>query len=381
LDFELTEEQRLLCATIADFARAELNEDVLARDRSGTFSRDAWQKCAEIGLLGLPVASDYGGQGADFLTTMLALETLGHACTDNGLIFSLNAQMWACQTPIEYFGREEQKQRYLPQLCDGSLIAAHGMSEPDSGSDAFAMRTTAVEQDGSYVLNGTKTFASNAPESNLFLVFATTDPAGRFATLCAFLIERGTSGLTVGQPISKMGLRTSPMSELFLENCEVGSEQMLGAPGAGMAIFNHSMLYERSCILASTVGTMRRQLERSLEYARQRKQFGQPIGSFQAISRMLVDMRLRLDTGRLLLYHLGWLLDQQKPATLESALTKLYLSESFVQSSLEALQIHGGYGFMSEYELERDVRDAIGSRLYSGTSEIQYNIVARSMGL
>ena len=381
MDFELTEEQRLLCASIADFARAELNEDVLARDRSGTFSRDAWHKCAEIGLLGLPVASDYGGQGADFLTTILALETLGHACTDNGLIFSLNAQMWACQTPIEHFGSEEQKQRYLPRLCDGSLIAAHGMSEPDSGSDAFAMRTTAVEQDGSYVLNGTKTFASNAPESNLFLVFATTDPAGRFATLCAFLIERETPGLTVGQPISKMGLRTSPMSELFLENCEVGSAQMLGAPGAGMAIFNHSMLYERSCILASTVGTMRRQLERSLEYARQRKQFGQPIGSFQAISRMLVDMRLRLDTARLLLYHLGWLLDQQKPATLDSALTKLYLSESFVQSSLDALQIHGGYGFMSEYELERDVRDAIGSRLYSGTSEIQYNIVARSMGL
>jgi alkylation response protein AidB-like acyl-CoA dehydrogenase len=381
LDFELTEEQRLLCASIADFARAELNEDVVARDRSGTFSRDAWQKCAEIGLQGLPVASDYGGQGADFLTTILALETLGYACTDNGLIFSLNAQMWACQTPIQHFGSEEQKQRYLPRLCDGSSIAAHGMSEPDSGSDAFSMRTTAKEQDGQYILNGTKTFASNAPESDLFLVFATTNPAGGFATLCAFLIEKETPGFTVGPAISKMGLRTSPMSELFLDNCELRAEQMLGAPGAGMAIFNHSMLYERSCILASTVGTMRRQLERSLEYARQRKQFGQPIGSFQAISRMLVDMRLRVDTARLLLYRLGWLLDQQKPATLESALTKLYLSESFVRSSLDALQIHGGYGFMSEYELERDVRDAIGSRLYSGTSEIQYNIVARTMGL
>jgi len=148
-----------------------------------------------------------------------------------------------------------------------------------------------------------------------------------------------------------------------------------------MAIFNHSMLYERSSILASTVGTMRRQLERSLEYARQRKQFGQPIGSFQAISRKLVDMRVRLDTAQLLLYRLGWLLDNERPATLESALVKLYLSESFVQTSLDALQIHGGYGYMAEYELERDVRDAIGSRLYSGTSEIQYNIVARSMGL
>jgi alkylation response protein AidB-like acyl-CoA dehydrogenase len=381
MDFELTDEQRLLCASIAEFARAELNDDVLTRDRSGTFSREVWRKCAEMGPQGLPVATEWGGQGADFLTTMLALETLGHACTDNGLIFSLNAQMWACQTPIQHFGTEEQKQRYLPPLCDGSLIAAHGMSEPDSGSDAFAMRTTAIERAGVYVLSGTKTFASNAPESDLFLVFATTDPAGGFATLCAFLIERGTPGLTVGPPISKMGLRTSPMSELFLEGCEVGPEQMLGAPGAGMAIFNHSMLYERSSILASTVGTMRRQLERSLEYARQRKQFGQSIGSFQAISRKLVDMRVRLDTAQLLLYRLGWLLDQERPATLESALVKLYLSESFVQTSLDALQIHGGYGYMSEYELERDVRDAIGSRLYSGTSEIQYNIVARSMGL
>jgi alkylation response protein AidB-like acyl-CoA dehydrogenase len=381
MDFELTDEQRLLCASIAEFARNELNDDVLARDRSGTFARDAWRKCAEIGLQGLPVAVEYGGQGADYLTTMLALESLGHACTDNGLIFSLNAQMWACQTPIQHFGSEEQKQRYLPALCDGSLIAAHGMSEPDSGSDAFAMRTAAEARDGKYVLNGTKTFASNAPESDLFVVFATADPAGGFATLCAFLIERGTPGFTVGPPISKMGLRTSPMSELFFENCEVTPERMLGARGAGMAIFNHSMLYERSCILASTVGTMRRQLERSLDYARQRKQFGQPIGSFQAISRMLVDMRLRVETAQLLLYRLGWLLDQKKPATLESALTKLYLSESFVRSSLDALQIHGGYGFMSEYELERDVRDAIGSRLYSGTSEIQYNIVARNMGL
>jgi hypothetical protein len=381
LDFELTDEQRLLCASIAEFARTELNDDVLERDKSATFAHDAWLKCARIGLQGLPVSTDYGGQGADFLTTMLALETLGWACTDNGLIFSLNAQMWACETPIQHFGNEEQKQRYLPPLCDGSLIAAHGMSEPDSGSDAFAMRTTAELRDGRYVLNGTKTFASNAPASDLFIVFATTDPAGGFATLCTFLLERGTPGFTVGPPISKMGLRTSPMSELFFENCEVAPEQMLGSPGAGMAIFNHSMLYERSCILASTVGTMRRQLERSLDYARQRKQFGQPIGSFQAISRMLVDMRLRVETARLLIYHLGWLLDQQRPATLQSALTKLYLSESFVRTSLDALQIHGGYGFMSEYELERDVRDAIGSRLYSGTSEIQYNIVARNMGL
>jgi alkylation response protein AidB-like acyl-CoA dehydrogenase len=171
------------------------------------------------------------------------------------------------------------------------------------------------------------------------------------------------------------------MSEVFLESCEVPEDALLGEPGGGMAVFNTSMTWERGCILASTVGAMERQLERSLAYAQERKQFGQPIGSFQAVARSLVDMKIRLETARLLLYRLGWLLSAGKPATLDAALVKLYLSECYVRSSLDALQIHGGYGYMTEYELEREVRDALGSRLYSGTSEIQYNLAARGMGL
>ena len=381
IDFEPTAEQQQLCQTIIEFARAELNEDIIGRDRRGSFSKDVWRRCAELGLQGLPVPSDYGGAGADALTIMLALEALGYACRDNGLIFSLNAQMWACETPIVKFGNDEQKRRYLPRLCDGSLIAAHAMTEPATGSDAFALTTTAARTDGGYVLSGSKTFATNAPESDLFLVFATTDPKRGLAGLCAFLVERATPGLTVGTALSKMGLRTSPMSELFLDGCEVSDEQLLGKPGAGMAMFTSSMLWERSCILASTVGTMQYQLERTIDYARERRQFGQPIGSFQAVSHRIVDMKLRCETARLLLYRLGWLLDHGRPAALDSALGKLYLSECFVQSSLDALQVHGGYGYMTEYELERDVRDAIGSRLYSGTSDIQRNIVARHLGL
>jgi alkylation response protein AidB-like acyl-CoA dehydrogenase len=381
MDFDLTEEQRLLRDAVVEFARHELNEDVLDRDREATFSREAWRKCAGLGLLGLPIPKEYGGAGADAVTTMVALEALGYGCTDNGLIFSLNAQLWACETPIARYGTEEQKRRYLPGLCDGSLIAAHGMSEPGSGSDAFSMSTVAEPTDGGYVLNGSKTFVTNAPESDVFVVFATTDRTQGFAGVTGFVIDNGTPGLTVGKPLSKMGLRTSPMSELFFEGCEVPSACLLGKPGGGMAIFNSSMTWERSCILASTVGTMERQLERAIAYAQERRQFGQPIGGFQAVAHKLVDMRLRLDTARLLLYRLGWLLDQGKPVALDSALVKLYLSECFVGSSLDALQVHGGYGYMTEYELERDVRDAIGSRLYSGTSEIQYNIAARSMGL
>jgi len=381
MDFDLTEEQRLLRDAVIDFARGELNDDIVERDRTGAFSREAWAKCAGLGLLGLPIPRKYGGAGADAVTTLVALEALGYGCTDNGLIFSINAQLWACETPIARYGTEEQKGRYLPGLCDGSLIAAHGMSEPGSGSDAFGMSTVAEPTDGGYVLNGSKTFVTNAPESDVFVVFATTDRTAGFAGVTGFVIENGTPGLTVGKPLSKMGLRTSPMSELFFEGCEVGEACLLGKPGGGMVIFNSSMTWERSCILASTIGTMERQHERAVAYARERKQFGQPIGGFQAVAHKLVDMKLRLETARLLLYRLGWLLDNGKPVALDSALVKLYLSECFVRSSLDALQVHGGYGYMTEYELERDVRDAIGSRLYSGTSEIQYNIAARSMGL
>lgn len=381
MDFELTDEQRSLRASIVEFARRELNDDVVERDANGVFSRDAWRRCAELGILGLPVPDAYGGSGADATTTMVALEALGYACTDNGLLFSLNAQMWAVETPIIRFGSEEQKRRYLPRLADGSYVAAHGMSEPASGSDAFSLSTTARREGDEYVLDGSKTFVTNAPDSDLFLVFGTIDRELGFAGVTAFLLEKGTPGLTVGKPLSKMGLRTSPMSELFFDGCRVRAESVLGKPGGGMRVFDVSMTWERGCILASTVGTMERQLERSLAYARERKQFGVPIGSFQAVSHKLVDMKLRLETSRLLLYRLAALIDDGKPTGLESALVKLHLSDSFVKTSLDALQIHGGYGYMTEYELERDVRDAVGSKLYSGTSELQYEIVAKNLGL
>jgi len=289
--------------------------------------------------------------------------------------------MWACQTPILRYGSEAQKRTYLPGLCDGSLIAAHGMSEPESGSDAFALATSATRSADGFVLDGSKTFVTNAPESDVFVVFATIDRALGFAGVTAFLLDRATPGLSVGIPISKMGLKTSPMSELSLERCAVPESAVLGRVGGGMAVFNTSMLWERSCILASTVGTLERQLERSLAYAKERRQFGRAIGEFQAVSHKLVDMQLRLETARLLAYKVGWLLDQGKTPTLESALVKLYLSDCHLRSSLDALRIHGGYGYMTEFELERDVRDAVGSTLYSGTTEIQYELAARCLGL
>jgi alkylation response protein AidB-like acyl-CoA dehydrogenase len=381
MDFDWTEEQQQFRRDVEEFARRELEDDVASRDLHEEFNREAWKKCASFGIQGLPVPEEYGGMGADPLTVMLAMEALGYACRDNGLIFSLNAQMWSCEVPIARFGTEEQKRRYLPGLCDGSVIGVQAMTEPGSGSDAFSLSTAAARADGGYVLNGSKTFITNAPVADVFVVFASTEPGAGFAGLSAFLVERDTDGLSLGKPLHKMGLRTSPMSEVFFSDCRVPADALVGPEGAGMAVFNHSMDWERSCILASAVGTMQRQLERCIAYARERKQFGQPIGKFQAVGHRVVDMKLRVETARLLLYRLGWLRSRGKVSPLEPAMVKLHISESFLQSSLDALQIFGGYGYMTEYELERDVRDAVGSRLYSGTSDIQRNIIAGHLGL
>jgi alkylation response protein AidB-like acyl-CoA dehydrogenase len=381
MDFALTEEQEELRASVIAFATRDLARDVSTNDRNGIFDREAWRRCAAFGIQGLPLPAEYGGGEADVVTQIVAMEALGYACKDNGLLFALNAQMWACQTPILRYGTAAQKARYLPGLADGSLIGAHGMSEPGSGSDAFALRSSAKRDGEHWVLNGSKTFVTNAPVADVMLVFMSTNPARSFFGITGFLVERDTPGLTIGPPLDKMGLRTSPMSELFFDDCVVTDDAMLGRRDAGFMVFNAAMLVERSLILACTVGSMQRLLERSVTYAREREQFGRPIGAFQAVAHRLVDMKLRLETSRLLLYHLGWLLDTGRPAELDAALVKLHLSESFVASSLDAMQVHGGYGYMAAEELERDVRDALGSRLYSGTSDIQRNLAAQHMGI
>jgi alkylation response protein AidB-like acyl-CoA dehydrogenase len=381
MEFGWTPEQGAFRESVIGFAQRELSHGLPQRDHDGVFDAAAWRKCAAFGIQGLLVDPTYGGSGADALTVTVAMEALGYACGEGGLLFSLNAHMWAVQHPIERFGTDEQKQRYLPGLVDGSLIGAHAMSEPDSGSDAFSLTTHAKPEDGGWRLSGTKMFVTNAPVADVFIVFATTDPPRGFFGVCAFLLDRDTPGLTIGAPLQKMGLRTSPMAEVFLDDCAIGSDALLGRPGGGMAIFTSSMERERSLILACTIGAMERMLEKSLAYAKERRQFGQPIGKNQSVANKIVDMKLRLETARLLLYRLAWSIDQGAKVDLDSALVKLYLAESYVASALDALQTHGGYGYMVDYEIERDVRDALGSRLYSGTSEIQRNLAARYMGL
>lgn len=381
MDFEWSSEQRQYRDRVITWARRELNDHVLRRDAEQEFSHDGWGRCAEFGIQGLPVPREYGGQGADALTIAFGLEALGYACRDNGLLFSLNAQMWSCEMPIVTFGTEKQKERYLPGLCDGSLIGVQGITEEGSGSDALSLATVAERRGDRYVLNGSKTFVANAPMADVFVIFASLDRDRGFAGISAFLVDRDAPGLTVGSPFAKMGLRTSPASELTFADVEVPADALLGLPGGGMAVFNAAMEWERSLILASALGTMQHLLDRCVDHARNRRQFGQPIGRFQSVANRIVDMKVRLETSRLLVYQVAWLKGNGRSAGLESAMAKLHVSECYLQSSLDAVQIHGGSGYLSESELEREVRDAVGSRIYSGTSEMQRNIIARRLRL
>ena len=381
MDFSLSAEQQEFKEAAVTFARRELDQDLATREEAGQFPRQAWGACAKFGIQGLPVPTELGGGGADMLTTAVVMEALGYGCHDNGLIFSLNAQMWSLELPLVKFGTPAQQQAYLPRLVSGDLIGVHAMTEPDSGSDAFGMRTRAERRGDQYVLNGTKLYITNAPVADVVLVFAAHPGRSRMAGVSAFLVEKGTPGFTVSRSLEKMGLRTSPMGEIVLDDCRIPAGNRLGPEGAGMAIFNSSMAYERSCILASALGAMQRQLETSIEYARSRKQFGQAIGKFQGVSDKVADMYLRLEAARLLVYQAAWLAQQGKPALIEAAAAKLFASEAWVQSSLDTIQIHGAYGYMKEAGIERDLRDAVAGKIYSGTSEIQRVLISRLLGV
>jgi alkylation response protein AidB-like acyl-CoA dehydrogenase len=381
MEFSLSAEQRELKEAAAVFAREKLNQDLAKREEAGEFPVEAWRACAEFGVQGLPVPAELGGAGADILTTVLVMEALGYGCRDNGLIFSLNAQMWSVELPLVKFGTPAQQQAYLPGLVSGHLIGGHAMTEPESGSDAFSMRTHAERQGDHYLLNGTKLYITNAPVADVVLVFASHPGRSRLTSISAFLVDKGTPGLAVSRGVEKMGLRTSPMGEVVLTDCLVPAEKRLGREGSGMAIFTSSMGWERSCIMAGTLGTMQRQLEACTGYAQERKQFGQAIGKFQGVAGKVADMYLRLEAARLLVYQAAWLAQQGKPALAEAAAAKLFTSEAWVASSLDAIQIHGAYGYMKEAGIERDLRDAVAGTIYSGTSEIQRVILSRMLGL
>ncbi len=381
MSFDPTDEQRALCASAREFAESTLNAGLAERDRHGPGQeagwRDLWQKCADFGLFGLCIPQEYGGAGHSTLTTIMALEAIGRGCADNGLTLGINGQIWAVLKPILSFGTDAQKRKYVPGLIDGRLVGAHGLTELETGSDAMSLKTTAEARDGGYVLNGTKAYIGMGPDCDLALVFASTTPDHGAWGVSAFLVEAGDAGFERGQPEEKMGLRSVPLGGLRLTDCWVPEDRRLGPVGAGMSIFQHTMEWERSFIFSSHVGAMARQLDECVAYSRSRETFGTPIGENQSVSNRLAEMRLRVETSRLLLYRAAWLKDMGRPSALEAAMAKLHISEAFAASSLDAVRIFGGRGYLSADGIERNLRDATGGLIYSGTSDIQRQIIAR----
>ena len=381
MDFGWTAEQEALWDEIKDFAENSLTHNLIQRDREGVFVEENWQVIAKKGILGYYLPSEYGGQDKSMVTTIHALEALGYGCADNGLTLAVNGQMWAVQEPIYRFGTEAQKAKYLPKLIDGSYKGAHGMTEAESGSDAFNLSTTATKVDGGYLLNGHKVYVGLAPISNIILTFATVNPdMGRWG-VSTFIVDSKSEGIILSDPQEKMGLRTSYLGSIEYDDVFVPEENLLGRVGAGASIFTASMDYERSFIFASHVGSMARQLDEAIAFANKRKLGGKPIGQHQAVSHRIANMKVRLETARHFLYKCAWLIDQGKSIPMDAAMAKLTISELFVENSMDAIRIHGGRGYLSEFGVERDLRDAIGGVIYSGTSDIQRNLIAGLLGL
>lgn len=381
MEFGWTSEQEDLYRKILVFAQKELNNSLQERLPEHRFPAQEWRMCGEFGLLGLSVPEQYGGIGLDAVTTARAIEAFGQGCEDGGLVFSVSAHLFACVMPILEYANEETKQEVLPRLCSGQWIGANAITEAEAGSDVFSLRTQAIRDGDDYILNGAKTYVTNGPVADILLVYATTNPSFGHMGVTGFVVKRDTPGLTIGKPFEKMGLTSSPICPIYLEDCRVPARYRIGNDGEGAKIFKDSMQWERACLFAGYLGAMERQLAQAIEYAKQRRQFRKPIGKNQAISHRIANMKLRLDAARLLLYRACWVMDQGSDSVLEVSLSKLAVSEAAIASGLDIIQIYGGNGFMTENGIERGLRDAIPSTIFSGTSEIQRDLIASKLGL
>ncbi|MEM6644199.1 MAG: acyl-CoA dehydrogenase family protein [Bacteroidota bacterium] len=381
MDFTWSEEQLDLKDKVLQFGLKELQDDVVARDATGTFASALWKKCADFGVFKYAAPSRYGGidDKINLIKGIIVMESLGLSCKDNGLALGVSTQMWTVQMPLAHFGTTEQCEEYFPKLLSGELIGAHAITEPEAGSDPSEMKTLARKVENGYVLSGTKCLITLAPVADFFLVFASTNQKLGKWGISAFLVNKDVSGLEIGPSEPKMGLRTVPLGKIVFKDCFVPETARIGKEGAGLSIMNHSLEYDRGFILVSQIGTMQRQINETLLHINQRKQSGKQIKDFQSISNRLADMRLRIETCRLLSYKVAWLKTNNKSALLEAAMLKLHLSESFNASSLDAVRCHGGIGYLQNYAVERNLRDATGGLIYAGTSDIQRNIISQLM--
>ncbi len=383
MEFSLTDEQRMFYDEVYKFTLNELvlpTEEYYEYDHNQKFIWKNWKKMAEYGLLGLPFPEEYGGSGASALTTCLAMEAAGRAGLDAGTLLAWGAHTILCGVPIWKLGTEEQKRKYLPGICSGETIGGFGLTEPDAGSDAASVRTFAKKVDGGWVLNGTKMFITNGPIGSVFVVIARTDKEKKAFGISAFIVEKDFEGFSVGKELDKLGNRTSTTSELIFEDCFVPKENLLGPENMGFVIVAKLILgWERSCLIAPAVGGIGAGMEVAAKYAQQRRQFKRPIAEFQAIQHKLADMKVAYEAGRQLIYRVATMLDQEEESLLDAAIAKEFITRASIKSAAETVQIHGGYGYMREYLVERGIRDSKLASIGGGTSEIQLSIIARAL--
>ncbi len=377
MDLNLTPEQKLIQEKAREFASKELEPIASKLDELGKPPVEQFRKLGELGFLGLMVPEEYGGSKTDTVSYVLVIEELSRACASTGIMVAIQNSL-VCQ-PIAIFGTEEQKRRYLPSLATGKAIGAFALTEPEAGSDAASIRTRAVRDGDYYVISGLKHFITNGSIADVVIVFATVDPSLRHKGITAFIVEKGTPGFRPGREENKMGIRATNTSELIFEECRVPVSNRLGQEGEGFKIALMMLDSGRIGVAAQAVGIARRAYEEALKYAKSRQQFGQPIAQFQAIQWMLVDMATRIEAARLLTIKAALKKDSGERYTKEAAMAKLFASETAVWVTDRAIQIHGGYGYMKEYVVERLYRDAKITEIYEGTNEIQRLVIANQI--
>jgi len=382
MNFGLTEEQQMFRETVYKYAKNEIVDLCEEADLNAEFSTEIWQKLGAMGLLGLPFPEEYGGSGADVVTCCIAGEALGHAGVDSGHTLAMGAHTYLCTDTLYQHATEEQKMRYIPKLATGEWIGCMGLTEPGAGSDAASMQATAVKKGDRWILNGSKTFITNAPVADLCVVYATVDKSKKHGGVSAFIVETGFKGFSTGKPFHKMGVRASTTSEVFLEDCEVPEENLLGEVGAGFAYAHQTLEWDRSALLAPYVGGMMFMIEECARYATEREQFGKPIKKFQAIQHKLADMKVTMEAARLAVYRVASLKDAGYPLNhLQASIAKAFVGDWGMKMASEAVQIFGGYGYIHEYPVERMLRDAKLAQIGGGTSEVQRLIISRLMAV
>ncbi|KKM10024.1 acyl-CoA dehydrogenase [Clostridiales bacterium PH28_bin88] len=380
MDFGFTPEQEAFARTVEKFAREEVLPSVERRDETGEWDMELWKKIGDMGLCGLPIPEEYGGSGADAVTSLLAYEAFTKGSKDPGLYLSLGAHLFICTIPIWLHGNEAQKKKYLPKLASGEWIGALGLTEPNAGSDAAGIQTTAHLEGDYYILNGSKMFITNGPMADVVLVMATVDKSKRADGVTAFIVEKGTPGFSVSRKLNKMGHRTSPTAELVFEDCKVPVENVVGEVGKGFHATTDALVWERGVFLAAeSLGMMAAMLEDAVEYAKTRTQFGQPIAKFQMIRDKIARMKVTYDAARMLAFRAAWMKDSGKDGKFEASIAKAFYADELVKFADDALQVFGGYGYMKEYPIERMYRDARLMPIGGGTSEVQRLVVSSNL--